>query len=74
MEISLLDAWLLKFICHSAVGVIQAINVEHVLTLIGARRRAWICRQHYVSEGQTRETQHRKDGKAPPRLVILNTF
>lgn len=74
MEISLLDGWLLKFICHSAVGVIQAINVEHVLTLIWARCRAWICRQHYVSKGQTHETQHRKDGKAPPRSVILNTF
>lgn len=74
MKISLLDGSLLKFICHSSVEVIQAINVEHVLTLIGARCRAWGCRQCYVSKGQTCEIQHRKDGKAPPRSVNSNIF
>ena len=44
MEISLLDGWLLKFICHSSVGVIQAINVEHVPTQLGARWRSQACR------------------------------
>lgn len=67
MEISLLDGWLLKFICCSLHGAIWAINVEHVPTQIGGRCRSWACRQCLCLK--VRLVKSRKDGKAPPYIL-----
>lgn len=67
MEISLLDGWLLKFICCSLHGAIWAINVEHVPTQIGGRCRSWPCRQCMCLK--VRLVKSRKDGKAPSYIL-----